>query len=62
MNSLDQWLADNVPNGEGRCHLRRRVHAQAKALGIKRGEVDEESIASIERSSTRLHYDPGLLE
>ena len=68
INFLDQWIASNVPETakadvvsvDG---LTQKLIADAKALGIKRGEIDEE-VDSLYRTivDAIVHYDPGLPE
>ena len=65
---LDQWLANNVPETTKADvisvdELTHKLIADAKALGIKRGEIDEE-VDSLYRTilDAIVHYDPGLPE
>ena len=68
INLLDQWLANNVPDTAKADvisvdELTHKLIADAKALGIKRGEIDEE-VDSLYRTilDAIVHYDPGLPE
>ncbi|ANN59639.1 hypothetical protein A9174_24930 [Mesorhizobium loti NZP2037] len=68
LNFLDQWLANNVPETTKADvisvdELTHKLIADAKALGIKRGEIDEE-VDSLYRTilDAIVHYDPGLPE
>ncbi|QKC85256.1 DUF768 domain-containing protein [Mesorhizobium sp. NZP2077] len=68
INFLDQWLANNVPDTTKADvisvdELTHKLIADAKALGIKRGEIDEE-VDSLYRKilDAIVHYDPGLPE
>ncbi|BCG83642.1 DUF768 domain-containing protein [Mesorhizobium sp. 113-3-3] len=68
INFLDQWLANNVPETTKADvisvdELTHKLIADAKALGIKRGEIDEE-VDSLYRTilDAIVHYDPGLPE
>ncbi|RNJ41553.1 hypothetical protein B5V01_13660 [Mesorhizobium erdmanii] len=65
---LDQWLANNVPETRKADvisvdELTHKLIADAKALGIKRGEIDEE-VDSLYRTilDAIVHYDPGLAD
>ncbi|QND60615.1 DUF768 domain-containing protein [Mesorhizobium huakuii] len=56
INFLDQWIANNVPettNADAISvdELTHKLIADAKALGIKRGEIDEE-VDSLYRTNT----------
>ncbi|BCH12124.1 hypothetical protein MesoLj131c_63820 [Mesorhizobium sp. 131-3-5] len=68
INFLDQWIANNVPETTKADvisvdELTHKLIADAKALGIKRGEIDEE-VDSLYRTilDAIVHYDPGLPE
>jgi hypothetical protein len=68
INFLDQWIASNVPETAKADvisvdELTHKLIADAKALGIKRGEIDEE-VDSLYRTivDAIVHYDPGLPE
>ncbi|SDA91592.1 DUF768 domain-containing protein [Mesorhizobium qingshengii] len=68
INFLDQWLANNVPETTKADvisvdELTHKLIADAKALGIKRGEIDEE-VDSLYRAilDAIVHYDSGLPE
>jgi len=68
INFLDQWLANNVPETAKADvisvdNLTHRLIADAKAVGIKRGEIDEE-VGSLYRTilDAIVHFDPGLPE
>lgn len=68
INFLDQWLANNVPETAKADvisvdELTHKLIADAKALGIKREEIDEE-VDSLYRTilDAIVHYDPGLPE
>ena len=65
INFLDQWLANNVPETTKADvisvdELTHKLIADAKALGIKRGEIDEE-VDSLYRTilDAIVHYDAG---
>jgi len=65
---LDQWIANNVPRTMKADvllvdELTHKLIADAKALGIKRAEIDEE-VDSLYRTivDAIVHYDPGLPE
>ncbi|BAV50983.1 hypothetical protein MesoLj113a_64970 [Mesorhizobium sp. 113-1-2] len=65
---LDQWIANNVPETAKADvisvdELTHKLIADAKAIGIKRGEIDEE-VDSLYRTilDAIVHYDPGLPE
>lgn len=68
INFLDQWIASNVPETTKADvisvdELTHKLIADAKCLGIKRGEIDEE-VDSLYRTilDAIVHYDPGLPE
>lgn len=68
INFLDRWLANNVPETTkddviSVDELTHKLIADAKALGIKRGEIDEE-VDSLYRTilDAIVHYNPGLPE
>ena len=68
INFLDQWLANNVPETTKADvisvdELTHKLIADAKALGIKRAEIDEE-VDSLYRTilDAIVHYDPGLTD
>ncbi|MGX5830614.1 DUF768 domain-containing protein [Mesorhizobium sp. 43Arga] len=68
INFLDQWIANNVPETTKADvisvdELTHKLIADAKALGIKRGEIDEE-VDSLYRTilDAIVHYDPSLPE
>ncbi|TGQ77158.1 MULTISPECIES: DUF768 domain-containing protein [unclassified Mesorhizobium] len=65
---LDQWIANNVAETAKADvitvdELTHKLIADAKALGIKRGEIDEE-VDSLYRTIIEaiMHFDPGLPE
>jgi hypothetical protein len=65
---LDKWIADNLPETAAADvvsvdNLTNRLIADAKAAGIKRGEIDEE-VDSLYRTilDAIVHYDAGLPE
>lgn len=66
INFLDQWIANNVPETAKADvvsvdELTHKLVADAKALGIKRAEIDEE-VDSLYRTilDAIVHFDPGL--
>ena len=68
INFLDQWIDNNIPETTKADvisvdELTHKLIADAKALGIKRGEIDEE-VDSLYRTilDAIVHYDPGLPE
>ena len=68
INFLDQWLANNVPETTKADvisvdELTHKLIADAKSLGIKRVEIDEE-VDGLYRTilDAIVHYDPGLPE
>ncbi|UVK52421.1 DUF768 domain-containing protein [Mesorhizobium sp. AR02] len=68
INFLDQWIANNVPETTKADVISvveptHKLVADAKALGIKRGKIDEE-VDSLYRAilDAIVHYDPGLPE
>ena len=68
INFLDRWLANNVPETTKADvisvdELTHKLIADAKALGIKRLEIDEE-VDSLYRTilDAIVHFDPGLPE
>ncbi|TGQ89178.1 DUF768 domain-containing protein [Mesorhizobium sp. M8A.F.Ca.ET.208.01.1.1] len=65
---LDQWIANNVAETAKADvitvdELTHKLIADAKALGIKRGEIDEE-VDSLYRTIIEaiMHFDPSLPE
>ncbi|PBB23930.1 MULTISPECIES: DUF768 domain-containing protein [unclassified Mesorhizobium] len=69
INFLDQWLANNVPETTKADvifvdELTHKMIADAKVLGIKRSEIDEEVDDSLSQMilDAIVHYDPGLHE
>ena len=68
INSLDRWLANNVAETTKADvisvdELTHKLIADAKALGIKGEEIDEE-VDSLYRTilDAIVHYEPGLPE
>ena len=68
VNFLDQWITENIPetsqaDAVSLSELTNRLFADAKAMGIKREEVDEE-VASVYRVlvDAVIHFDPGIPE
>ncbi|WP_095081923.1 DUF768 domain-containing protein [Mesorhizobium sophorae] len=68
VNFLDQWLSNNVPETRNADvipvdELTHKLIADAKSIGIKREEIDEE-VDSLCRTilDAIVHYEPGLLE
>ncbi|WP_044550038.1 DUF768 domain-containing protein [Mesorhizobium japonicum] len=68
INFLEQWLANNVPETTKADvisvdELTNKLIADAKAIGVKRSEIDEE-VDSLYRTilDAIVHYDPGLPE
>jgi len=68
INFLDRWLANNVPETAKADvisvdELTHKLIADAKALGIKGEEIDEE-VDSLYRTilDAIVHYEPGLPE
>ncbi|MGX5830202.1 DUF768 domain-containing protein [Mesorhizobium sp. 43Arga] len=68
INFLDHWIAKNVPETAKADvisvdELTHKLIADAKVLGIKRGEIDEE-VDSLYRTilDAIVHFDPGLPE
>lgn len=68
INFLDRWLANNVPETTKADvisidELTHKLIADAKALGIKREEIDEE-VDSLYRTilDAIVHYDAGAPE
>lgn len=66
INFLDQWIANNVPETAKADvisvdEVTHKLIADAKALGIKRAEIDEE-VDSLYRTilDAIVHFDPGL--
>ena len=66
INFLDRWIANNVPKTMKADvisvdELTHKLIADAKALGIKRGEIDEE-VDSLYQTLLDgiVHFDPGL--
>ncbi|MEI9410278.1 hypothetical protein [Mesorhizobium salmacidum] len=65
INFLDQWIANNVPKTTKADvisvdELTHKLIADAKAVGIKRVEIDEEVDRTI--LDAIVHLDPGLPE
>ena len=65
---LDQWIAENIPetadaDAVSLSELTNKLFADAKALGIKREEIDEE-VVSLYRVlvDAVVHFDPGIPE
>jgi hypothetical protein len=68
INFLDRWIANNVPetakaDAVWMSELTHELYADAKALGIKREEIDEE-VDSLYRTlvDAVVHFDPGVPE
>ena len=68
INFLDRWIASNVPetaeaDAVSMSELTHKLYADAKDLGIKREEIDEE-VDSLYRTlvDAVVHFDPGLPE
>ncbi|WP_256750531.1 hypothetical protein [Mesorhizobium sp. Mes31] len=68
INFLDQWIANNIPETTNADvisveELTHKLIADAKALGIRREEIDEE-VDSLYRTilDAIVHHDPGLPE
>ncbi|MER9464196.1 hypothetical protein NKI80_30610 [Mesorhizobium sp. M0387] len=68
INFLDRWIGNNVPetahaDAVSISELTHKMYADAKALGIKREEIDEE-VDSLYRTlvDAVVHFDPGLTE
>ena len=68
INFLDRWIASNVPetaeaDAFSMSELTHKLYADAKALGIKWEEIDEE-VDSLYRTlvDAVVHFDPGLPE
>ncbi|MBZ9776835.1 hypothetical protein [Mesorhizobium sp. CO1-1-8] len=68
INFLDQWIANNVPETAKADvisvdELTHKLIAAAKALGIKRIEIDEE-VDRLYRTiiDAIVHFDPGVPE
>lgn len=68
INFLDRWIADNIPatataDVVSVDELTDRLIADAKALGIRREEIDEE-VSSLYRTIVEaiVHFDPGIPE
>ena len=68
INFLHRWIANNVPETAKTDvisidEITHKLIADAKALGIKRGEIDEE-VESLYRTilDAIVHHDPGLAE
>jgi hypothetical protein len=67
INFLDRWIANNMPatakaDAVSISELTHKLYADAKALGIKREEIDEE-VGSLYRTlvDAVVHLDPGLV-
>ncbi|BAV47485.1 hypothetical protein MesoLj113a_18390 [Mesorhizobium sp. 113-1-2] len=65
---MEQWLANNVPETTKADvisvdELTHKLIADAKPIGVKRSEIDEE-VHSLYRTilDAIVHYDPGLPE
>ncbi|WP_421912712.1 hypothetical protein [Mesorhizobium sp.] len=65
---LDRWIANNIPETAKADvisvdELTHKLFADAKAIGIKREEIDEE-VTSLYRTilDAIVHYDPGIPE
>jgi len=65
---LEQWIANNIPETTKADvisvdELTQKLFADAKALGIKREEIDEE-VDSLYRTilDAIVHYEPGIPE
>ena len=68
INFLDRWIANNMPatakaDAVSISELTHKLYADAKALGIKRDEIDEE-VDSLYRTlvDAVVHFDPGVPE
>ena len=68
INFLDQWIVSNIPAATNADvisvdELTNKLFADAKSLGIKREEIDEE-VASLYRTilDAIVHYDAGIPE
>ena len=68
INFLHRWIANNVPETAKTDvisidEITHKLIADAKALGIKRGEIDEE-VESLYRTilDAIVHFDPGSPE
>lgn len=68
LNFLHKWISNNVPETTTADvvsvdELTHKLIADAKALEIKRGEIDEE-VDSLYRTlvDAIVHFDPGLAE
>ena len=68
INFLHQWIANNVPettkpDAVSISEITHKLFSDAKALGIKREEIDEE-VESLYRTlfDWIVHYEPGLPE
>ncbi len=68
INFLDRWIASNIPetataDAVSVSELTHKLFADAKALGIKREEIDEE-VSSLYRTlvDAIVHFDPGVSE
>ncbi|TRC98382.1 DUF768 domain-containing protein [Mesorhizobium sp. WSM4303] len=68
INFLDKWIANNIPEMATADvvsvdELTHKLFADAKAIGIKRAEIDEE-VPSLSRVlvDAIAHFDPGLPE
>jgi len=68
INFLDQWIANNVPESTKADvisvdELTHKLFADAKSVGIKREEIDEE-VDSLYRTilDAIVHYDASLPE
>ena len=68
INFLDRWITNNVPETAKADvisidELTHKLIADAKALGIKRGEIDED-VESLYRTilDAIVHFDPGSPE
>lgn len=68
INFLDRWIANNIPetatvDAVAVSELTHKLFADAKALGIKRDEIDEE-VSSLYQTlvDAVFHFDPGMPE
>ena len=68
INFLDRWIANNIPatthaDAVSVSELTHKLFADAKALGIKREEIEEE-VSSLYRTlvDAIVHFDSGLPE
>ncbi|MER8912991.1 hypothetical protein NKI32_04040 [Mesorhizobium sp. M0761] len=68
INFLDRWIGNNLPETAKAdtvsiSEYTHKLYADAKALGIRREEIDEE-VDSLYRTlvDAVVHFDPGLTE